>query len=61
MIYAYELLSHLKHLTLTGNTEEGLEFVGTDAQWKLSQKEIETYEEWNQDDFTNSKTEDYGL
>lgn len=58
MIYAYELLPHLTHLTLTGRTEEGLEFVGTDQQWKKVNQEIEDYE---REDFSNGNLEDHGL
>lgn len=43
---AYELLAHLKHLTLWGQDEDGeFEWVGTDKQWKLMREEINQYEE----------------
>lgn len=42
---AYQLLAHLKHLTLVGQNEEGeLEWVGTDLQWKEVEKEISEHE-----------------
>ena len=41
---AYELLAHLKHLTLCGKTQDGLEWIGTPEQWDLVSDEITTYE-----------------
>ena len=35
-MYAYELLPRLTHLTLTGQDEDGLEFVGDMKHWQLA-------------------------
>jgi len=50
MIYqAYELLAHLKHLTLTGACEVGLEWIGTDKQMEKMELEIDKYERYDYD------------
>ena len=41
---AYELLSHLKHLTLCGRDEDGeLEFIGTRQEFDKVNNEIEAF------------------
>jgi hypothetical protein len=40
MIYtAKELLAKLKHLTLVGMEDGQLQFIGTEKEWKASEKE----------------------
>ncbi len=42
---AYQLLSHLKHLTLAGRDEHGdLEWIGTVDKWEKVENEIEAFE-----------------
>jgi hypothetical protein len=41
---AYELLAHLKHLTLAGKNEDGLEWIGTTEQWDKVKYATEAFE-----------------
>lgn len=41
MIYAYELLAKLRHLTLSGYENGRYEFIGKDEQWAKVDKEME--------------------
>jgi len=42
---AYELLPHLKYLTLTSNGEGGIEWIGTQKNWELVNKIMKEYEQ----------------
>lgn len=41
---AYELLAHLRHLTLAGKDEEGYEWIGRREQWERVSDEIFAFE-----------------
>lgn len=59
MIYhAKDLLPKLEHLTLSGvdKRTNDLEWIGTAYEWDLAEGNIK-----EEDDFTNSRLEDYGL
>jgi hypothetical protein len=48
---AYELLAHLRHLTLAGQDEDGdLEWICTREKWQAVAKEIKQYEKPTQED-----------
>ena len=42
---AYELLAYLRHLTLSGTSDDGdLEWIGTTDQWSNVHRDIDLYE-----------------
>lgn len=41
---AYELLAHLRYLTLAGKDEEGYEWIGKREYWNRVEMEIEAIE-----------------
>lgn len=41
---AYELLAHLRYLTLAGKGEGGYEWIGKREAWQMVENEIEAFE-----------------